>query len=269
MWPGFQDPLGERHFAGESHIVYSNTWAKIEATMRKSGFTNIQGRDTGRSEQSVVLKAAEIKQTTLICQCVKIKNANHSRNWCPTCSYFPPLCMLHNHLHHRHVVLLHLLYTLCLVLKWPDVREIQGRSGDNVYQLCPKDFLGSRAALHCHLCLFLSEMMSLFFSFVILLRVVVSLVGRTGLAGAGGRWHHAEQDVKPKCFGAAGSIQHGELGERKVGGEGFQVLPEIRLLPNCLGSGFKMMKIRKGTLLASAEWMLRYGCSLTVKLSIL
>lgn len=77
------------------------------------------------------------------------------------------------------------------------------------------------------------------------------------------------QDVSPECFGAAGAIQHGEVDERKVGGEGFQVLPEIRLLPNCLGSGFKLMKICKGTLLASAEWMLLYGCSLIVKLSIL
>lgn len=76
------------------------------------------------------------------------------------------------------------------------------------------------------------------------------------------------QDVSPKCFGAAGAIQHGEVDERKVGGEGFQVLPEISL-PNCLGSGFKLMKICKGTLLASAEWMLLYGCSLIVKLSIL
>lgn len=43
---------------------------------------------------------------------------------------------------------------------------------------------------------------------------------------------------------------------------------EIDLL-YCLSSGFKMINIRKGMLLASAECALRYGCRLTVEPSIL
>lgn len=68
--------------------------------------------------------------------------------------------------------------------------------------------------LHCHLCLFLSEMKSLFFLPVTLFRSVLSLVGGTGLASAGGCCHRDGQGVSPPCFG--GALQHSGSAEVKL-----------------------------------------------------
>lgn len=55
------------------------------------------------------------------------------------------------------------------------------------------------------ICVFLLEMTSLFFSPMTLLRSVISLVGGTGLADAGGCCRHAGQGVSPLSFSGSWS----------------------------------------------------------------
>lgn len=164
----------------------------------------------------MVLKSVKIKQTTLICQCAKRMNANHSGKLCPTYSYFFQLCTLHNHLHHYHAVSSRLSYTSCLVLAGPEANEPQGGE-DRVKQLlCPEPrgphwVAMSVGFVQTPFCIITSvcSCWSLFFSPVMLLRSVISLVGGTGLDGAEGCWHHAGQGISPLRFSGSWSSSAG------------------------------------------------------------